>query len=436
MAAAVVMVCYVLGVVALNFVVANRLTGQADVRLVQRLARATTPHTRPTAPAPTDADHDVDDAPRFIWIVSAKGRPIALTPGAPELPDRTWGTGASTVEIRGTDFRFQAVRSGDGWLVAGESLAQLKRVQSALIGPELLFGTLLAVATFIGSLIIGLRASAPLELIHRRQVEFTADASHELRTPISVIEAEVELALSRTRTSDEYREVLGRIGGEGHRLRNIVDDLLWLARIDDGRTAAAGGEEADLNAVAASSVERFQSVASAQGVRLQMDIEANRPASVTADPAWIDRLVGVLVDNACKYAGRDGSVDVTVHVAGNRAVLRVDDSGPGIPVEQRQLVLDRFHRATGAPGGTGLGLAIADSVVRATGGSWMIGDAPGGGARMEVSWRQAAASRSRSAGTAGPGHPAADDRRFAEAHHLPVAGARGLPTGVADGADP
>jgi two-component system sensor histidine kinase CiaH len=420
-ATAVVIVCYVLGVVALNLVVVNRLTSQADVRLAQRLAQAKTPSSSATStpPAPTDTDHDIDDAPRFVWIVSANGRPIALTSGAPELPDRTWIAGASTVEIKGTDFRFQAARSGDGWLVAGESLAQLERVQSALIAPELLFGILLLVATFIGSLIIGLRASAPLELIHRRQVEFTADASHELRTPISVIEAEVELALSRTRASEEYREVLERIGGEGHRLRNIVNDLLWLARIDDERTSLVEGEEADLAVVAAASVERFQSVASAKGVNLRVDIEEDRPSRVIADPAWIDRLVGVLVDNACKYAGRNGSVDVSVHVAGNRVVLRVEDTGPGIPLDQRQLVLDRFHRGTEASGGTGLGLAIADSVVRATDGSWMIGDAPGGGARLEVSWRQA------TTGTAALERPVGDNRRFGAERHLPAAGTQG-----------
>lgn len=425
-ATAVVMVCYVLGVIALNVVVVNRLTGQADVRLAQRLAQAKTPSSpAASTPAPTDTDRDIDDAPRFIWIVSAEGRPTALTPGAPELPDRTWSTGASTVEVNGTDFRFLTVRSGNGWLVAGESLAQLERVQSALIAPELLFGILLLVTTFIGSLIIGLRASAPLELIHRRQVEFTADASHELRTPISVIEAEVELALSRTRSSEEYREVLEQIGGEGHRLRNIVNDLLWLARIDDERASVVDDEEADLAVVAAASVGRFQSVASAKGVNLRVDIEAGRRLRLTADPAWIDRLVGVLVDNACKYAGRNGSVDVSVHVAGNRVVLRVDDTGPGIPVGQRQLVFDRFHRGTETPGGTGLGLAIADSVVRATDGSWMIGDAPGGGARMEVSWRQASGGRSRSAGTGVLERPEGDDRRSGEERHLPVSGTQG-----------
>ena len=280
-------------------------------------------------------------------------------------------------------------------------------------------------ATFIGSLVVGLRASAPLELIHRRQVEFTADASHELRTPISVIEAEVELALSRTRSSDEYREVLERIGGEGHRLRNIVNDLLWLARIDDQRTSGVKGEEADLAVVAAASVGRFQSVASARGVNLRVDIEKDRSLLLTGDPAWIDRLVGVLVDNACKFAGRNGGVEVSVHLAGNRIVLRVDDTGPGIPVDQRQLVLDRFHRGSEVVGGTGLGLAIADSVVRATDGMWMIGDAPGGGARMEVSWRQAPTARSRSAGSGALEHSVGNGRCIGEACHLPVTDSQG-----------
>ena len=136
-ATAAVMVCYLLGVVALNLVVVNRLTGQADVRLAQRLAEARSSASSVTlTPVPPDADHDIDDAPRFVWIVDPKGQATALTPGAPRLNNRTWSTGASTMEINGTDFRIQTVRSGDGWMVAGESLAQLERVQSALIGPS------------------------------------------------------------------------------------------------------------------------------------------------------------------------------------------------------------------------------------------------------------------------------------------------------------
>jgi signal transduction histidine kinase len=201
--------------------------------------------------------------------------------------------------------------------------------------------------------------------------------------------------LSRSRAPEEYKAVLRRIAGEGQRLRHIVDDLLWLARIDDQRFSAPDDQDADVAAIVVASVGRFQPIAAGNKVGLGVDVTEARMAHVHAEPGWIDRLVGVLVDNACKYAGKGGRVDVSVRTAGSRVVLQIDDSGPGIPVEQRPLVLDRFHRGVDGPGGTGLGLAIADSVVRATNGAWLIGDAPSGGARFEVSWRNASPARVR-----------------------------------------
>lgn len=235
---------------------------------------------------------------------------------------------------------------------------------------------------------IGLRASAPLELVRRRQTEFTADASHELRTPLSVIEAEVDLALSRPRSTDAYRAVLTRVSGEGRRLRSIVNDLLWLARVDDKSPQLSERDGVDVAANAESCVDRFRAVATAGGVALSFKREGREPAFLQTDPAWIDRLIGVLVDNACRYAGGGGAVEVRVRTTATRIVLGVDDSGPGIPVEDRTVVFDRFHRGAEDLGGTGLGLAIADSVVRATDGTWSIRSAPLGGARMEVSWRK------------------------------------------------
>jgi signal transduction histidine kinase len=420
-ATVVVMAAYVVAAIVLNFLVVQRLTEQADARLSQRLIEAKSPtlHASGTSQASTDTDHDIDDAPRFVWIVTRSGASTPVTAGSPALPVRAWHPGAAAFDVNGTPFRFQVVESGDGWLVAGESVAQLTRVQSALLAPELLFGAVLMVATFIGSLLIGLRASAPLELVHRRQVEFTADASHELRTPLSVIEAEVQLALSRSRAPEEYKAVLGRIAGEGRRLRHIVDDLLWLARIDDERATVPEDEEADIAAIAVASVARFQPIASGSDVELRVEVPEDRSARVHAEPGWIDRLVGVLVDNACKYAGTGGRVDVGVRIEGNRVALRVDDNGPGIPVEQRPQVLDRFHRGVAGQEGTGLGLAIADSVVRATNGAWLIADAPSGGARLEVSWKKVPHGHSRAADDTRDGAP---DIQTSEHDQPPMAG--------------
>ena len=385
----VVMACYVAAAISLDLFVVHRLTTQSDTRLSQRLPEAArqAPGTSPSTGV-TDQDHDVDDAPVFVWSVDRLGAPTSLSTGAPALPTRTWEGAASTVDLGGKQFRVLAQQTSDGWLVAGESLGQLERVRSALLGPELAFGLALMVVVYGGSLLIGLRASAPLELVRRRQAEFTADASHELRTPLSVIEAEVALALSRPRSPAGYEEAIARIGTEGQRLRHIVDDLLWLARAeDDGRTVDGGG--ADVVAIAKGCVDRFQPVAMERNVTLYADIDEGDPAIIDADPGWIERLVGVLVDNACKHGGKGGTVTAQVVTSGHRILLRVDDSGPGIPPDQRALVFDRFHRGSDEVEGTGLGLAIADSVVRASHGTWAVGRSPLGGARMEVSWRRA-----------------------------------------------
>lgn len=394
-ATAVVIACYVAAVFSLNLLVANRLTAQADARLAVRVSDATKqlPSISKTTPATMGGDDDLDDAPIFLWSVGRSGPPTAITSGAPELPRRSWTGGAVTLDIGGSPFRFYALQSGSEYVISGESLAQLQRVREALLAPELLFGAALLIVVYAGSLMIGLRASAPLEIVRRRQAEFTADASHELRTPLSVIEAEVEVSLSRPRSTEEYRAVLERIAGEGHRLRRIVDDLLWLARADDEGPSAHQDQLTDVAAVARGCTERFQPIANARSVNLGVAVDGKAPFWVRADGGWIERLLGVLLDNACKYAGTGGRIEVSARATSSHVLLRVDDSGPGIPPDQRSMVFDRFHRGTDQPGGVGLGLAIADSVVRASEGTWSVGSAPSGGARMEVSWRRASGRR-------------------------------------------
>ena len=252
---------------------------------------------------------------------------------------------------------------------------------------EIIAGPFLLLAIFLGLLVVGLRALAPVEQSRRRQLEFTADASHELRTPLSVIRAEADVALSAPREAAEYRDSLRRIQGESQRLRQLVEDMLWLARFDSN-PPPPGSEPVDLGTLAQACADRFRAVGPA--------VSAETPDGavlISAPPEWIDRLAGVLVDNACRYAGPDGTVRIRVRAQGSRVSLTVEDSGPGIAEAERPQLFDRFHRATEHGSGAGLGLAIGDSIVRSTGGRWHVGDSPLGGALMSVSWRHSQPAR-------------------------------------------
>jgi signal transduction histidine kinase len=178
------------------------------------------------------------------------------------------------------------------------------------------------------------------------------------------------------------------VSTESARLRSIVNDLLWLARAD-GETPDDDAEESvDIGMAAEACVDRFGAIASANGLDLRYEPAGEGPAFVRSHPDSIDRLLGVLVDNACRYAGTGGAVTVGVAQSGSHVRLTVDDSGPGIPDKDQSLIFDRFHRATDAAGGTGLGLAIADTVVRRSNGEWSIGRSQLGGAKFEVKWKQ------------------------------------------------
>ena len=389
---------YVCVVASFDIVDRHRLVGQIDSRLQQQLPPAGHQPPHDGSNNHHDDDHD-DAAPVFLWRVQKNGASTTLTPGAPALPRSAWSPTARSAEAQlgGVSFELRAEHVGAYWLVAGQSLASVNHVESDLLLLEAIAGPFVLVAFFFGTLLIGVKAARPVELSRQRQLEFTADASHELRTPLSVIEAEVTLALHGPRSGDDYRATLERVGRESMRLRHIVEDLLWLGRFD-AEPPPPGDEPIDVAAIASTCADRFSAVAQQNGISLIVVDEGLSPPWINAPPEWIDRLTGVLVDNACRYAGVGGVVRVAVTVEGNRVSLTVDDSGPGIALEERPQLFDRFHRATDEGDGAGLGLAIADSVVRATGGEWLIGQADLGGAHMEVRWH-------RSPRTKAPGHP-------------------------------
>ena len=394
-ATAILAVIYVAAVIVLNLLVGVHLTGQGEARLTYRLAdvqrdpsQLTRPANGPGARQPDDLD--ADTAPVYLWAANTAGTITAHSPGAPPLPAflfRNDGAGGRAVTAglgpRAARYRLKLARTATGWLAAGQSTASDAHTQNLLRNAEIIAGPFVLAAMFAGSLVVGLRSLAPVEQSRRRQLEFTADASHELRTPLSVIRAETDVALSAPRDAAGYRDALTRIQGETERLRQLIEDMLWLARFDS-RPPPPGDEPVDLALLALVCADRFRSV----GPAVTADTPGI-PVLISAPPDWIDRLAGILVDNACRYAGPGGRVRIRVLAEGSRVSLIVEDSGPGIPEADRSRLFDRFHRATERDSGTGLGLAIGDSIVRSTGGRWLVGDSRLGGALMSVSWRHA-----------------------------------------------
>jgi signal transduction histidine kinase len=394
-ATAVIAVVYVIGAIVLYLVVSGHLTEQNDDTLAARLTTARHDRSlfdqraaRPQSAQRDDDDSDADSSPVFLWAADSAGTVTALSPTAPDLPASVLAAHAPRDGLAVTanlgsagPFRLKTARYGSGWLVAGQSLAGDAHTKRLLLYGEVIAGPFLLLAMFFGSLVVGLRALAPVEQSRRRQLEFTADASHELRTPLSVIRAEADVALSSPREAAEYRDALTRIQGESQRLRQLVDDMLWLARFDS-RPPPPSDEPVDLVTLAQACADRFRAVGPAITAAV-----GTEPALISAPPEWIDRLAGVLMDNACRYAGPDGQVRIGVRAHGSRVSLTVEDSGPGIPEAERPWLFDRFARAAGGGPGAGLGLAIGDSIVRSTGGRWQIGDSPLGGALMTASWR-------------------------------------------------
>jgi signal transduction histidine kinase len=397
--ASIIAVLYVVATVSFDVVDTKQLVAQVDSRIKDRLVQVKSERQLGslglTAHGPTHllpADTDVDDAPVVVWLAETGGPAVPLTLGAPALPETAWSHARPTTASLGPGlFRLQAVpiggSAGGSWIIGAQSLAATDHVEAVVDRAELVAGPILVLAMFLGALAIGLMASRPIEQARRRQLEFTADASHELRTPLTVIEAEVGLALSAPRGTESYQATIKRIGTEGKRLRHIVEDLLFLARFDSS-PPAPNNEPVDLPTLVDACTQRFVPVAAADSISVSVSCEGQGDMLIEAPPGWVDRLCGVLVDNACRYAGPGGWVKVAVVAHGNSVSLVIEDSGPGIPPEQRPRLFDRFQRGNIGGEGAGLGLAIADAVVRSTGGKWRVGDAPGGGAHMEVIWHR------------------------------------------------
>jgi heavy metal sensor kinase len=271
-----------------------------------------------------------------------------------------------------------------GWFVAGRALRPVARMteEARSIGASNLDSRVEVPRTADELERLGRTLNGMLDRVRtgvEDQRRFIADASHELRTPLAIMTSELDVALGRSDLDAGSRDTLLSAREEVDRMRATVEDLLTLARLDEGALSLAP-EPLDLLHVASDAVLTLDRLARERAVRL---VEAGDPVEVIADRALMFRVISNLIGNALRYAPRASTVDVVVSRFAGGARLAVSDRGPGIDPEALEDVFDRYFRAdassTGADGGSGLGLAICRGIIEAHGGRIWAASRAGGG---------------------------------------------------------
>jgi len=210
---------------------------------------------------------------------------------------------------------------------------------------------------------------ARLEDSFKRLSQFSADLAHELRTPVANIMGEAQVALTRERTPSEYREVIESTIAECERLSGIVDNLLFVARVDAARESI---ERKLIDARAA--VEKIATFYQTLAEDRNVAIHCSGEGEIYVDPALFERALGNLMDNALRFTPEGGTIQISITVKAAHSEVTVSDNGYGITPEHLPRVFDRFYRvdSSRSSDGAGLGLALVKSIVDLHGGSAKI----------------------------------------------------------------
>jgi len=201
-----------------------------------------------------------------------------------------------------------------------------------------------------------------LESSIRKERQFASDASHELRTPIAVINAQVEQALSSKRKISDYREALKTVGNEGRKMNHIISQLIMIYRSEEGRYKF-NFEVIELNETIRDIVEEFRTITDSK--KINIDFNPKEQIKLKADQTLITRLFINLIENAMNYTGDNGKIKINTWVANGLANATIDDTGIGIAEKDIPYIFDRFYQAESSRSGngTGLGLSIVKWII-------------------------------------------------------------------------
>ncbi|MBX3440721.1 MAG: HAMP domain-containing histidine kinase, partial [Planctomycetaceae bacterium] len=223
-----------------------------------------------------------------------------------------------------------------------------------------------------------------LQQAFEKQQRFAGEAAHQLRTPLTILRGEIDVALRRPRNDEEYRRVLRTLGDQTHELQQIVEILLQLARLE-GEDARFDQERVDLTNWLPSQLSRWSDHPRAVDLR----VHAENDLWVTTSPALLAQAIHNLLDNAVKYSPPGSPVTLAAARQAGSVILTVTDEGVGISSDERSAIFDPFYRGSFARRrgivGTGLGLPLVARIATVLGGSATCDGRPGQGSRFTLS---------------------------------------------------
>ncbi len=232
------------------------------------------------------------------------------------------------------------------------------------------------------------QAMKPVYKSYRQMQQFSADAAHELRTPLAAIQANLESTLAPGSTDVDAWDTLRTVERQSGRLSRLVQDLLILSRMDL-QEPPSKQQVCNLNDLVSDLVEEFTALAIASKISLTADISSDKPITVIGSEEQLYRLVANLITNAIQYTSAGGKVIAHLSQDDHQALIQVQDTGIGIDPTEKSRIFDRFYRVNGdrsrQTGGAGLGLAIAQAIAQAHRGSLQVQSTPGEGSKFTLS---------------------------------------------------
>ena len=267
--------------------------------------------------------------------------------------------------LDGTRWAYNAVQIPDGYSIVYMDVTARQNILTNLIYTFSAVAVVMLGVIYLVSRYFAGRSIAPVREAFDKQKRFIADASHELKTPLTVINTNVDVLLANSEdTINEQAKWLHHIKSESERMKTLTNDLLYLTEMDDARTRMIH-VPFDLSEAVESVILTMEAVIFEKNLALDYDSEPG--LAVTGNGEQMKQVVMILLDNAIKYANPNGSIGLTLKRHQGHIQLSVTNTGPGIPAEHLGKIFDRFYRTDSSRsrqnGGYGLGLAIAKSIV-------------------------------------------------------------------------